>query len=299
MWRSLVAALGAIVASTGVLAAPAPDPSARLTIEARTGPATSVLVPSEASLRCDRGASGTGFLRNAAGPACALVRRGAVTKVAAEQRGARLCSEEYGGPQLARIRGTIGGRPIDATITRADGCGIDDWGRLRALLGEPDRQGAMPRPSRASPTTTTTTAPAVTYRVQRGDTLTEIAHQFRTSVAAIIAANRLTDPDTLTEGQPLVMPPPSAVRIEAKLVDAQTDSGFSLVLVGAAPSELVTFVITLPDASTYTGSPHLASGYGVVTTTYQAALTSGTYTVTATGSGGTHAQAAFHVVEPG
>ena len=88
------------------------------------------------------------------------------------------------------------------------------------------------------------------------------------------------------------------MRIEAKLVEGQTDSGFDLVLVGAAPSELVTFVITSPDGSTYTGSQHTASGYGVVTTRYDATISSGTYTVTATGSGGTDAETTFHVVEP-
>jgi LysM repeat protein len=298
VWRSLVAALGAIVATTGVAAAaPVRDTSARLTIEASTGPVSSVLVPSEASLDCAGGARGTGFLRKAASPACALVLRGAVTKVATAQRGARLCSDQYGGPQVARIRGTVGTRRVAVTITRADGCGIEEWNRLAALLGDPERRGAMPRPTHTS--ATTTTAPAVTYHVQRGDTLTAIAKQFHTSVAAIVTANALADADELTEGQPLVMPPPSAVHIDADLVDGQAASGFDLTLVGAAPSELVTFAITLPDGSTYTGSPHTASGYGVVTTTYDAAIGSGTYTVTATGGGGTNAQTSFHVVEPG
>ena len=58
-------------------------------------------------------------------------------------------------------------------------------------------------------------------------------------------------------------------------------------------------MITLPDGSTYTGSPHVASGYGVVTTTYSAVIGDGTYTVTAEGEGGTNAQASFHVVRPG
>ena len=38
------------------------------------------------------------------------------------------------------------------------------------------------------------------------------------------------------------MPPPSAVRIEAELVDEGGDAAVGLTLVGAEPSELVTFV---------------------------------------------------------
>lgn len=293
-----------VVTAVGGGAAPsreakARDTKSRVTLETRTGSVTSVLVPSEATLTCDGGARGTGFVRRAAAPACALVRSGAVTKVAALHRGPRLCAQVYGGPQHAHVHGTVGGRRVDVTIDRGDGCGIDDWNQLQALLGDPERRGAIPRPGRATPTTTTTTSPPATYRVQRGDTLTQIARRFHTSVSGIVAANELADPDNLTEGQDLVMPPPSAVRIEAQLAEGGTDSGFDLTLVGAAPSEVVTFVITLPDGGTFTGSPHVASGYGVVTTTYSGAIGTGTYTVTADGEQGTTAEATFSLVEPG
>ena len=49
----------------------------------------------------------------------------------------RMCTEVYGGPQLAQITGTLDGAPIDTTIDRANGCGIDDWDRLLALLLPP------------------------------------------------------------------------------------------------------------------------------------------------------------------
>jgi LysM repeat protein len=135
--------------------------------------------------------------------------------------------------------------------------------------------------------------------VQRGDTLTEIAKQFHTSVGAVVAINRLDHPDDLTEGQLLTMPPPSATRIEAKMADGVDGAAVKLTLVGAEPSELVTFVITLPDGSTYTGSPHAASAYGVVVTTYTAELATGVYTVTAAGERGTNAETAFHLEPPG
>ena len=186
---------------------------------------TSVLVPSQATLDCDGGARATGYLSKVAKPACALAGKGTVTAIATEHRGTRLCHEGYGGPQRATITGKIGGQRVSVTIDRADGCGIDDWNRLRPLLGAPERRGAIPRrkASASAPTTTTTAAPA-TYLVQRGDTLTNIAKQFHTSVGAIVATNHLENPDALTEGQQLTMPPPSAVRIDAELVDGGGDT---------------------------------------------------------------------------
>jgi LysM repeat protein len=293
VWRSFVALVSSVVVTLGGLAAGS-TPRAQLSIETNTGSVTTVLVPSEATLECDGDAEGDGYLSKVASAACTLVRRGVVTDIAREHRKARLCADVYGGPQRARITGTVGKRRVTVDIDRGDGCGVADWNRLRALLGDPERRGPIPRRRRA--TSTTTTAPPTMYRVVRGDTLTEIAKQFHTSVGAIVATNRLEDPDNLVEGQALVMPSPFAVRIDAALAD---DGGIGLTLVGAQPSELVTFVITLPDGSTYTGSPHSASDDGTVTTKYSAALITGTYRVNASGTAGTTAEAAFHVVPPG
>ena len=46
----------------------------------------------------------------------------------------RICTEIYGGPQVATLTGTLDDTPVDATIDRANGCGIDDWDRLLAPL---------------------------------------------------------------------------------------------------------------------------------------------------------------------
>jgi LysM repeat protein len=183
---------------------------------------------------------------------------------------------------------------VITNVTSSDGCGISEWNRLLALLGDPQRRGPIPR--RRPPSATTTTAAPTTYRVGRGDTLTQIAKQFHTSVGAIVATNQLEDPDSLVEGQQLVMPSPFAVRVDAAL---DTDGSVKLALVGAQPSELVTFVITLPDGSTYTGVPHKAGGDGVVATRYEAALKTGSDRVNASGPAGTTAEAAFHVRPPG
>lgn len=49
----------------------------------------------------------------------------------------RRCTQQYGGPEVARITGTLDDEPIDATIDRTNGCGIADWGILLAALLPP------------------------------------------------------------------------------------------------------------------------------------------------------------------
>ena len=49
----------------------------------------------------------------------------------------RMCTEQYGGPQIATVTGTLDDEPVDATIDRANGCGIDDWDRLLTALLPP------------------------------------------------------------------------------------------------------------------------------------------------------------------
>jgi LysM repeat protein len=67
------------------------------------------------------------------------------------------------------------------------------------------------------PTVTTTTIPPSTlppyYDVQQGDTLQGIAQKLGVPLAALVAANRITNPDRIEAGQRLVVPrvpPPAA-----------------------------------------------------------------------------------------
>jgi LysM repeat protein len=294
VWPLLLLVFTLVLPGTAAAsAAPAaPAHRADLTIEASTGNATSVLVFSEATLRCDGAANGTGFLRRAAGPACAAVHRGVLDRLAARQRAPRICTEGYAGPQSGRVSGTVDGQRVDVQVARTDGCGSNDWQTLVALLGQPERIGNVP--ARAQPAPTTTSAPAVAYVVKPGDTLTSIAREFDTSVAAITSRNQLDDPDNLTEGQSLTIPPPSPARIVVKL---HGSSGFDLTLIGAQSMESVTFGIE-SNGTTYTGPPHVASPYGVVTTTYETVVGASVYTIVATGALGTVAQLDFHV-DPG
>ena len=44
----------------------------------------------------------------------------------------QICTEIYGGPEVAHIVGTYDGVPVDTQIDRTNGCGIDDWDQLLA-----------------------------------------------------------------------------------------------------------------------------------------------------------------------
>jgi hypothetical protein len=48
---------------------------------------------------------------------------------------ARACTQQYGGPERAHVTGTLAGRPVDATVTRENGCGIADYEALFSALG--------------------------------------------------------------------------------------------------------------------------------------------------------------------
>lgn len=47
------------------------------------------------------------------------------------------CTEIYGGPQAAAVRGTVAGAPVDMTLSRTNGCNIARWESLRAVVPVP------------------------------------------------------------------------------------------------------------------------------------------------------------------
>ena len=47
------------------------------------------------------------------------------------------CTQVYGGPQRATVRGTWQGTTVDSTFSRTDGCEIRRWDLLRGLLPPP------------------------------------------------------------------------------------------------------------------------------------------------------------------
>ena len=45
-----------------------------------------------------------------------------------------MCTEIYGGPQVARVTGTVKGKRVLATLDRVNGCAIERWDRLSPWL---------------------------------------------------------------------------------------------------------------------------------------------------------------------
>jgi LysM repeat protein len=148
---------------------------------------------------------------------------------------------------------------------------------------------------RAKPTTPTT-VPLVRYRVKRADTLAAIAARFRVSIDAIVFVNHVADPNRVTEGQVLRIPPSPPLRFVVKPSVGPPGGAFQIDLTGARPAEMIRFEIDSPTGK-YRGRPHTASTDGTVTATYQTAAVdpSGIYEVVATGNSGTTARAIFGV----
>jgi hypothetical protein len=44
------------------------------------------------------------------------------------------CTQVYGGPQKATIRGTWQGKPVRSSFSRTDGCEISRWDQLEGFL---------------------------------------------------------------------------------------------------------------------------------------------------------------------
>lgn len=53
-----------------------------------------------------------------------------------------VCTEQWGGPDRARVTGRIGDDRIDRRLARNDGCEIGDWDTAQPLLPKPKGAGA-------------------------------------------------------------------------------------------------------------------------------------------------------------
>jgi hypothetical protein len=47
------------------------------------------------------------------------------------------CTQQYGGPETATVKGTLRGKMIDASFSRTNGCEISRWNAAKDLLGAP------------------------------------------------------------------------------------------------------------------------------------------------------------------
>ena len=125
----LAVLVAALVASTAALGAGSSTTSLRVTYW-EDGAVTSKSVTW--TLRCD---PASGSLARPA-RACTRLAAGGV-KLFAPLRKDIVCTELYGGPQRARVVGTVDGKRVWATFTRRDGCEIDRWQRISPWLVPP------------------------------------------------------------------------------------------------------------------------------------------------------------------
>ena len=84
------------------------------------------------TLRCEP----TGGTLPRAANACRRLEAGGAKLFAPVPRRA-VCTEIYGGPQVARVVGTVDGRRVWATFSRANGCHISRWARVSPWLLPP------------------------------------------------------------------------------------------------------------------------------------------------------------------
>lgn len=97
-------------------------------------------IPFTGTLDCaDAGATGTGIYATTAVQTCAQVIANRQVFTKGSEPDGRICTEIYGGPQHAKIEGSVDGDRVSREITRTDGCGIADWTELEWLLGPPER----------------------------------------------------------------------------------------------------------------------------------------------------------------
>jgi hypothetical protein len=54
-----------------------------------------------------------------------------------------VCTEQFGGPQTARVIGRWDGEPVDIELSRSDGCRIAQWDALGPLLAIPVGEGPV------------------------------------------------------------------------------------------------------------------------------------------------------------
>jgi hypothetical protein len=45
------------------------------------------------------------------------------------------CTQQYGGPQVATVEGTLHGKPVNARFSRTNGCEIARWNKASKVLG--------------------------------------------------------------------------------------------------------------------------------------------------------------------
>jgi hypothetical protein len=134
--RALAVAGVALLAGCGEDPRPAPAAPAGSAIVLAIRLDDGAGATSTGRLTCSRGrqsASGAIAGRVPAARLCARVR--AIAPLLTQPPPARrACTQIYGGPQSARVTGTLDGRAVDRRFARRNGCEIADFARVAGAL---------------------------------------------------------------------------------------------------------------------------------------------------------------------
>lgn len=127
---------------------------------------------------------------------------------------------------LKRFRGVLAG--LGVLVLLAAGCGGDDddpTSEERPNIEDGGEATSTPVDAVAAPTPTAVPAeievPRLTYTVQSGDLLGDIAATFGVPLGALISVNEMANPDLISIGQEIIIP------TEEEVADwqAQQDAG--------------------------------------------------------------------------
>jgi hypothetical protein len=125
-WFAILVLAPVAIALAGFTSSPAAQTSLKISYWADGSGSTA---DKSWTLRCN---PARGTLRRP-GVACRRLAAGGVKLFAPVPRDA-ICTEIYGGPQVARVTGTVNGKRVWASFSRTNGCHIARWNRLSPWL---------------------------------------------------------------------------------------------------------------------------------------------------------------------
>lgn len=111
---------------------PAAAGTAMLTISIKLSPDAQ---PTEYFLECTPDGIGENTTVPNPEAACETVKRLGASFFNAQPDPARMCTQQYGGPQTATVKGTVDGHRVYASFSATDGCEISRWNALEPILG--------------------------------------------------------------------------------------------------------------------------------------------------------------------
>ncbi len=111
---------------------PAAVGTAMLTITIQQTPESA---PTEYVLECTKEGVGPATTIPNAEAACETVKSLGADFFTATPDPNRMCTQQYGGPQTATVKGMVDGRRIMTSFSATDGCEIARWNALDSILG--------------------------------------------------------------------------------------------------------------------------------------------------------------------